>query len=223
MSESKLDNTGLGITKTFMERLQNKNSLFSSAAKKFVNSTEDELANFLYDNKSQKQILHLISGGHNLIIKALDGKRLIYNSKKTFKSHIDQDFVNLGLNKTGIVTTETPVQVHEMVGDGTFTEIFGSIPGNWDQKWLSQNQIIDFCETLPNWLRQDKYATMFLIKKDENKPVYEVNLQDNLAVVHVGVGPGGLRVLVRRLGRDDVFFGEYRHRVVSPQLIPLVS
>jgi len=64
---------------------------------------------------------------------------------------------------------------------------------------------------------------MFLVKKDENKPVDEANPQDNLVVVRVRVRSGGLDVYVLRLGHGYVWNGECRHRVVSPQLIPLAE
>ncbi|MFA6995057.1 MAG: hypothetical protein WC249_01455 [Patescibacteria group bacterium] len=183
-----------------------------------------KLLTFLADNGELKpSILRLISNGQTLTLKALDGQRLIYNSKKTFKSYIDQNFVDWDLNKTGVATPETLVQVHEIVDNGTFIDIFSSIPGNWNQKWLSQNQVIDFCETLPDWLIQNRHATMFLVKKDENKSVDEDNPQENLVVVNVDVLSDGLYVRVSCLEHNLVWLGEYRNCVVSPQLIPLVS
>jgi len=220
----KQNNTGLGLIKTTIERVQNEKSLFNSALKKLVNSSEEELDGFLkmkLEKKDKSNILSLISVGQNLVLKALDGSRLIYKAKKTFKSHIDSDFVGWGLNKSGIATPETPIQVHEMTGDGTFINIFSSLSGNWNQKWLSQDQVIEFCETLPTWLRQDEYATMFLCKINENKPIFEDKPQDNLVVVCVCVFSDGLSVCVDRLEDDAVWRGEYRHRVVSPQLITL--
>jgi len=218
----KLDNTGLGLIGAAIERVKNENSLFGSALKKLVNSTEEELDDFL-KRKIEKQInsiLRLISGGSTLTLKALDGSRLICKAKKTFKSFLDADFVNWGINKPGITTPETPISVHEMIANDTFLDIFRSLPGTWNQKWLSQNQVIEFCESLPDWLRQDGNATFFLVKKDENKPIDENSPEDNLVVVGVGVLSDGLYVVVDRLGGDHVWDGEYRLRVVSPQLIP---
>lgn len=223
----KLDNTGLGLIKATIERVQNSNSLFTSGLKKLVNSSEEELSNFLNVNvKVENQangILRRISGRHTLALKALDGKRLIYNSMKTFKASVDPNFKKWNLNKTGMATPETLVQVSEMVGDGTFMKIFSSLPGIWKQKWVSQNQVIEFCETLSNWLRHDEYDTMFLIKKDENKPINEDNPQDNLVVVNVCVHPVGLYVNVFRLENGYVWSGGRRRRVVSLQLNPSVS
>lgn len=224
----KLDNTGLGLIGATIERVKNENSLFGSALKKLVNSTEEELDDFLKRQieknevkpKTNEGILRLISGGQTLTLKALDGSRLICKAKKTFKSFLNADFVNWEINKPGIATPETTIDVHAMIANGTFLDIFRSLPGTWNQKCLSQDQVIEFCESLHDWLRQGGNATFFLIKKDENKPIDENNPEDNLVVVRVRVYPGGLYVRVYRLGHDGVWYGGDRHRVVSPQLIP---
>jgi len=213
-------NTGLGLIKTTIERVQNEKSLFGSALKKLVNSSEEELKDFL-DRKIEKKIngiLRLISEEEVLSLKASNGSRLIYQSANTFKSYLDSDFINWGLNKKGVSIPETNIQVHEIVADGNFMVIFKSLPGNWNQKWLSQNQIIDFCEQLPEWLRADEYATFFLCKIDETKKVDEKNPQKNLVVVCVSVGADGLRVYVRRLEDVAVWDAANAHRVVAPQL-----
>jgi hypothetical protein len=222
----KQDNTGLGLIKTTIERVQNDKSLFNSALNKLVNSSEEELGDFLKRKIAgtvKGNILRLISGGHVLTLKALNGQCLIYNSKKIFNSFIDSNFVNWNLNKTGVATPKTPVQVHKIVGDGTIMEIFSSMPGNWNQKWLSQNQVIDFCETLSDWLSQDHYSTLFLIKKDENKPIDEAKPQNNLVAVDVDVSSGGLHVDVRHLTNGSSWQGESRHRVVSPKLLTFLA
>ena len=171
--------------------------------------------------RKKKSILRRM--GKNLPLKALDGSRLICNAKDTFKSGIDSNFVGWSINNAGVATPETLMQVHEMIGDGRLIGIFKALPGNWNQKWSSQNQIIEFCETFPDWLKQSGNATMFLAKKDENKPIDEDNPRNNLVVVRVFVDSDGLYVFVRRLERDRVWDGECRRRVVSPQLIPSVA
>jgi len=94
--------------------------------------------------------LCLISSGQDLILKALDGRRLICESEEIFGSFISKNYISWGINKPGLATPETPVQVHEIIGDGTFLDIFQALPGTWDQKWLSQDQVIEFCERLPH-------------------------------------------------------------------------
>lgn len=164
------------------------------------------------ENKTSKEnpsITQLISSNEKLMIEALDGKEYIFNAKKIFKSYIDSDFKNLGLNQSDSVTAETLVDVSEIVENATFTQIFTSITTDLDKLVLTQNQIIRFCEKHPTWLRQDGYGTFFLIK--ENNEYF---------VVRVYVHSDSLGVYVLRLESDDVWGGECRRRVVSPQLIP---
>lgn len=213
-------NTGLGLIKTTIERVQNEKSLFGSALRKLVNSSEEELKDFL-ERKIEKKIngiLRLISGAEVLTLKASNGSRLIYQSASTFKSNLDVGFVDWGLNKEGIATPETKIQMHEIVANGNFMAIFKSLPGNWNQKWLSQNQIIDFCEQLPDWLQSNGYATFFLCKINELQKVDEKNPQKNLVVVDVRVYADGLGVYVIRLERDRVWRASTLRRVVTPQL-----
>lgn len=213
------NNTGLGLIKTTIERVQNDESLFGSALKKLVNSTEEELSRFLRGELEvgvRQGVLRLISGGRELRLRELKGSRYIIKSRETFKSYIDPDFEKLG-NRNGAATPKTLIQVHEMVANGTVMDMFGSIPGTWEEKWLSQDQVVEFCQSLYPWLRQDGYGTFFLIRKDERKPVNEAHPEENLAVVRVYLDPNGLKASLLRLESDAKWFGEMRHHVVSPR------
>jgi len=159
-----------------------------------------------------KNILRLISGGEKLMIESLDGKATIANAKGTFPSGIDSDFKNWKLNNAGQATGEVLMDVHEMTGDGTFVQIFSAITPDLEKIVMSQHQVIRFCEKYPTWLRQDGYGTFFLIK--ENGEYF---------VVNVRVLSDGLNANVNRLADDNVWHGEFRHRVVAPQLMPSVA
>ncbi len=156
--------------------------------------------------------------GKNLALKALDGGRLICDAKSTFKSGVDNKFVTWGINKLGVASSETLVQVHDIMQDSTFMDIFSALPGTWNQKWLSQNQVIEFCETFFEWLRRNGGTTIFLVKKDESKPVDEDKPLDNLVVVCVVVYSDGLGAFYRRLSLRSIWIGEHHNRVVSPQI-----
>jgi hypothetical protein len=213
------NNTGLGLIKATIERVQNENSLFGSALKKLVNSSEKGLDDFLklkFEDKGENSILRLISSGEKLSIKASDGKATIAMSKKIFKSGIDSDFVNWGLNTFGPATPEILVDVHEMIKNATFIEMFTSLSAKRNSLIMTQAQIINFCKTHSTWLRQDGYATFFLTKKDWNTPASD----NNLFVVLVGVDSGGLDVGVSRFEYDRVWSAECRRRLVAPQLAP---
>jgi hypothetical protein len=160
------------------------------------------------DNQPKNPFLRLISGNESLIIKALTGKLTIAEAKKTFKSYIDLDFKNWNLNKAGQKTGQIPkTDVYELVADATFVQMFGSLSDNLDKLVMSQSQIIEFCEKYPTWLRQDGYATFFLIKED-----------GKYFVVSVRVGGVGLSVDVDRFEDDYVWGAERRRRLVVPQL-----
>jgi hypothetical protein len=164
-------------------------------------------------------ILKLLSAGEEIMLEANDGKSKIYGNNKTFKTFISENFKNYGLNENSRATTETLADIYEIVKDAKFAEIFTSLNCGLDKLVMTQSQIVRFCEKHSNWVHQEGCNTFFLIKKDENLPTTDGNL-DNLFVVSVGVYAVGLRVHVDRFGRDCVWLAGSRLRVVLPQLIP---
>jgi len=159
-------------------------------------------------NKKDDSILKLLSKGESIVIDACDGSETITDAKEVFKSYIDSNFKNWGINKPGKATEETAVAVHEMVKDATFAQIFGSLGTDLDKLCLTQHQIKNFCKKHSNWLRAGGYATFFLFKAE-----------DQFFVAYVSVDSGGLDVRVSRLERGPVWLAKYAHRVVVPQLI----
>lgn len=165
------------------------------------------------NEEKKPSILSLISANEKIMIESSDGKAYISDAKKTFKSNIDGCFKSWGLNRSGPATAEILLDVNEMVGDGTFVQIFTSITSDLDKLVMTQAQIIRFCEKHPIWLRQEGYATFFLTK-----------VGGEYFVVRVDVHADGLYVYVNRLEYDRVWNGSCQHRVVSPQLlIPLAE
>lgn len=161
--------------------------------------------------ESNPSILKLISGREKLKIEALDGKETIYNAKDVFKSSIDEDFKNWGLDEPSLATLEISLDVYKMVKDGNFKEIFTSISEDLEKLTITQAQIKKFYQNYPNWLRQDKYAaTLFLTKQGEE-----------YFVVYVYVFFDGLHVRVLRFEDDSVWYGASCFRVVVPQLVSL--
>lgn len=167
---------------------------------------------------AQTEILRPIPGGRTFLLRALSGEHLIYQAKETFTSFISDEFVIWGLNETGIATPETYVQVREMTGGETIWDMFRALPGDWNHKWVSQNQVIEFCSTLSPWLSGDRYGTFFLIKRDENKIINENDPCQNSVVVFVRVNSDSLGINVISLGAYDIREGYYNPRVVSPAL-----
>jgi hypothetical protein len=154
--------------------------------------------------------LRLISGEETLLLYPTDGTQSIGHSSAVF-GWIDPDFKNWGLNTgSNLATEETAVQVNEIIKNGTFRKIFGSLGGNLDALCLTQDQIVQFCQKHPSWLRSDGDKTFFLFKVGAKFFVAYVYVYDD----------GSLFVRVHKLANDRVWAAGYQRRVVVPQLEP---
>ncbi len=156
----------------------------------------------------KNSILRLLSAGTTITLAPCDGTQTLAQAKKTFPSGIDSDFKNCKLDKQGLATEETSVQVYELAKNATFAQMLGSLGADLDKLCLTQHQIKVFCEQHSNWLHTDGYGTFFLFKEDEQ-----------FFVAGVGVDSGGLYVYVRRFFEDDyVWRAGDAPRLVVPQL-----
>lgn len=168
-----------------------------------------------------KGVLRLISSDYCLKLKASDGNRLIHQSKDVFKAYIGPNFIKWELYKPGVSSPEMSIHVHEVIKDSNFMDIFQSLPGSWEQKWLPQDKVIDFCLNFACWLIQKGRSNFFLIKRNENQPIEVKTPTANLAVLRVDLSDEGLGIDVFRLEDPSDWLGEYRHRVISPELMRL--
>ncbi len=163
----------------------------------------------LLGRKPEKEIfLKLLSGAETITLDECDGKSTIADSENIFYS-IDSDFKNYGANEKGVLTPKIPLEVHEQVKDGKFSQIFGSLNSDLDKLCLTQDQILNFIKNHKNWLRTDGYSTFFLFKSEKK-----------FFVADVGVGSDGLYVRVHYLANPEVWRAVYRSRFVFPQQVP---
>ena len=198
------DFAGLQIDQ--LSKLRNGNITFEQV-KWFNNLSYEQRQQLMGKQPEKAAILKCISEAQEIFIETCDGTQTIATAKKTFKSGIDGDFENWGTNKPGNSTQKTSVQVHELVKDATYPQMFGSFGTDLDKLCLTQHQIKLFCEVHKDWLRKDGYATFFLFKVDEQ-----------FFVAYVYVSSDGLHVSVRRFERDRASGTGRSHRVVVPQL-----
>lgn len=173
------DNTGLGLIKAVIERVQNGDSLFGKALKELVNSTEDDLQAYIDRRKKVK----VDQKKEKILIKKLNGGECICNSK-VFKK-IDQSFIEADINERGLATEAETVSVFTLSPDFTAKAMFSYFPNDWDRKWLTQNQVIEFCRNNSEFFSWEGPGLFFLIKKDEFKPINESRTWTNLTVVRV--------------------------------------
>jgi len=153
-------------------------------------------------------ILRLISGGKQVVIGATIGTKTIASATNVFTWGIDSDFKNWGLDVPGQATPATPVQVYEMVQNGDYRTIYGSVGRDLDALCFTQEQIIAFVHDHKKWLRTGGYATFFLFKVAGEFFVASVRLFDD----------GGPYANVCRFSDDGVWYAGSRHRIVLPQL-----
>jgi hypothetical protein len=144
-----------------------------------------------------------------LTLTPTDGSQAIAKASKLFTGYLDPDFENWGTNVSSQPTKETKVEVHELIKDGRFADIFSGLSTNLDNLCLTQPQIIQFVEKHKQWLRADGYGTFFLFK---------ANGEFFVALVDV-CSAGRLIVLVGRFVNVDVWSAGGRGRFVLPQLI----
>ena len=198
-----------GLQIDFLQKYR-KDKITLEEFEKFLNLSQTERRKALGLNKenvSGNSILRLLSTESNPVIKATDGKRFLAKAKNTFKSFVDADFKNWKLDQASHATVDTPTNVYEMITDATFAQIFGSLSNDLDKLCLTQDQIEEFCLAHADQLRTDGYGTFFLFKEN-----------GHFFVAYVYVYSDGLRVRVHGLESDHVWYGDFRHRVVGPQL-----
>lgn len=165
----------------------------------------------LLSRKPKKEVyLKLISGGQSLFLDECDGQQTIADSKNVFYS-IDWDFKNHGANKKGAKTPKTPIEIHEQIKNGKFTQIFGSINSDLNKLCLTQSQILNFIQKHKNWLNTNGNVkgTFFLCKRSNGK----------FFVACVNVDSDGLDTRVYRFYCSLTCFAEYRGWFVFPQQI----
>ncbi len=153
-------------------------------------------------------------------IEAMDGSCPI-RSGGIFTSFIDQDTFNWG--KKGIPTPKTKVKAYDVLIDVPLMDVFCAVPGGWNQKWLSQNQISNFCKVFRGWVSNHPIATIFLAKKNERKPIDESKPEKNVFVVVVYVISGSMYFYGYSLEKTVKSQGVHLLHVISPKLAPLVK
>ena len=187
-----------------LQKIISRGGQVSSRVKDFIKGLLSEMAEIV------RGCLKLISGAETITLDSTDGTETIAKAKDTFNGYLDSDFRNWGLDVASQPTKEQKVSVHEMIKDGTFSQIFNGLSANLDSLCLTQAQIINFVKKYRKWLRTEGYGTFFLFKRGEDFFVAYVRVSDD----------GSLYVRVHKLARGNVWRAGYRHRVVVPQLEP---
>jgi len=151
--------------------------------------------------------------GEEITLDPADGSRTIAQASDVFDGYIDPNFTNWNLDAPAQPTEPMNVRVGEMIADGTFGKIYGSLGHSYDRLCHTQHQVVNFCAKHKDKLRQDGYGTFFLFKRGDEFFV---------AVVRVS-SDGPLNAGVRRFSLGHVWNAGCRRRFVLPQLEPLAA
>ncbi len=154
--------------------------------------------------KTELDYLRLISDGE-VVIGPTDGEKTITQALKVV-SYVDPSFTNY-MDVKGQSTQNTPVQVYELVREGTATQIFESLGVDLNQLCLTQSQIIQFMRDGRDWVLYYGDSVSFLFK-----------VNDEPLVVCVGRGSDGLGGFVYHLSKGGVLLAKSWDRFVVPQL-----
>lgn len=176
-----------------------------------TDSVSDEV-----EETGSQPILRLISKGANLVIDSTDGTEMFTKIDDLFIWGID-DVLNLrtspahfnrGFDEASEPTGETPVDIYELVRDASFDTMFRSVSDNLNALCLTQSQIKRFCVKYRSLLAPSGKGTAFLFKSKKKFFVIDVAF------------PGYYRLYayIYRLESNLVQQGDFRHRVVVPQL-----
>lgn len=164
------------------------------------------------------ELLKLISGDYHLVLNQLSGRKNFSNSKGIIY-HVDSYFSDHPF-RSQIATPKRTIEVYETVPGtkATFIDIFGSLPGNWNKKWLSQSQIIKVCKHFKNWLKTDAYSTFVLCNVSNYLLVDEDNPQRGLVVVSITLDREG-DVDIGKFELDDpvLWDGDFLDRIIVPK------
>ena len=143
------DFAGLQIDQ--LSKLRNGNITFEQV-KWFNNLTFEQREALMGKQPEMVLYLSLLSGAETLMLDALDGKETLATAEEVFTGGIDGNVKNFGINKPGIATKEQAVDVHELIKDGTFAQMFDSLGTDLNKLCLAQARIKNFCKKHPQRL-----------------------------------------------------------------------
>lgn len=132
----------------------------------------------------------------NNLLRSLDGTVNVQNSMKTvsYPWHSGWKFFyeDLGMAKNpGLRTNEQKVSAYQIKNAKTIKDVFYSMPIDNEWKWLTQSQVVEFCLSNRNFIKNSKKHIVFFCKRNESKILYERSLMEELVAIIVVPELGG--------------------------------
>ncbi|MFA6995596.1 MAG: hypothetical protein WC249_04330 [Patescibacteria group bacterium] len=166
--------------------------------------------------KAEKSVeIKLMSGSDldNSLLRPLDGTANVQNSMKTvaypWHTGWKAEYEKLSMVKNpGLPSPEQKVAAYQINNAETMKDVFYSLPMDNEWKWLTQSQVVEFCLSNRNFIKNSKKDIVFFCKRDESKILYERNLTEELVAIIVVPELGGeTRMMLGIMGHDSPIGG----------------
>lgn len=136
-----------------------------------------------------------------LKIKFLDGSSSITKSPHIFSGYIDPELRNGNDFLSGIsIATEANSVFFRVINRARFLEAFAEIKTSWEEKCLTEAQIVELAQSLPKVIKDQKSALVtFLCKKNIFLPIDDQAPWKNISVITIDFNSPGNPVYSWRL------------------------
>jgi hypothetical protein len=143
------------------------------------------------------------------LIRPLDGTRNIQNSMDILAYSWLQTmglpyYKEWGMDKNpGFATPEASIQQYVISNAKTLKDVFRSLPQDMEWRWMTQNQVVEFCLGHRDFIRNSGKDIIFFCKKDENKSINDRNLSEEVFAIGMVTIGGNTRIIINRLDYDN--------------------
>ncbi len=132
----------------------------------------------------------------NSLLRSLNGTVNVQNSMETvaypWHTGWKAEYEALGMSQNpGLPSPEQKVAAYQIENAEKMKDVFYSLPLDNEWKWLTQNQVVEFCLSNRNFIKNSKKDIVFFCKRDESKILYERNLTEELVAIIVVPELGG--------------------------------
>lgn len=146
------------------------------------------------------------------LMRQLDGTKNVQNSMDILAypwlSNWGAYYTEWGMDKNpGLATPEASIQQYLVSNGKTLKDVFRSLPQDMEWRWMTQNQVVEFCLGHRDFIRNSKDVIVFFCKKDEKKPIYDRNLSEELIAIKI-LPPSMIReakIVLNRMDYDNSY------------------